>query len=1560
MTWEGAVRILWLSTAFAICAHATSPCDVNQNGTVTVADVQTMINEALGVSPAANDLNGDGVVNVVDIQIVSDAVLGLGCNTGSGTAPAISNFSPMSGPIGTLVTITGTNFGSAPQVSMPKQGGGTIGQTLSSASPTSITFAIAAGTATGPVTLSNGNAVVSSSSPFTVTAANTFSLTASPPSANLIMGQTVSYAAQLSSSSGFTELAALSVSGVPGGVTASFVPASITAGQTAILTLTAPANQPLSANNSLSISAAAAVNGIPVSQSTTVSLSVTGPTTTLLGRTTSADNMETPLTGVIITSVGQDGNGNTTGCTGQTTTSDGAGNFALANLPTACTGPQLFSFNGGTVTSPAGEKFAGVQLVFTIVQGQVTVSPINVHLPRIDNAETFYVQQNASSDQSYSYTTVPGLKVVVYAGTTITMQDGTQPNPYPLAGIQVPADRLPDVKAQVPTMMMALVVAFQPENSTASQPIAVYYPNALNTPPGTDAALLTLDPERGTMVPYGTGAVSADGTQVIPDPDPSHPGHLYGLVRPGWHFFAPPPPPTPPPPPPPPNSCPVPASPIFLASGMDILKHTDLEMVGNPLTLELVRAIYTNTTYLGVFGIGGDHNFDLAIDTAVPNSASMFNLVIPFGGRHVPFTRQENGTLINSTDPGYLGAVFTTNPDNSSQMRTKDGVTFSFAPNGGLSGISDPNGNSITVSRNGSGEVSLVSDSLGRQLNFTYAVAHPPLIGSIQDSSGRTVSYTYDSGYHLTSFTDANGGVWQYSWNSSGQLASVTDPRGAVIEQNTYDVYGHVISQVQADGSTLQFAYTYYNPTVPATSPILTATVTDQLGRQSAYRINPQGYDISVTDALGQTRGLTRAPGTNLVLSTTGPGTCQVCLDLSPTNQPRGAALFDPTAGDMTYTYDANGNTLTKTDSLANTFTYTYDPVFSRITSITDPSGAITRYQYDTNGNLTGITDPRGNQTTITIGEFGLPTQVTDPSNQTTRFQYDLSGNLTSLQDPLGETTTYGYDALFRPVQVADPSGVQYFRTWDPLDRLVRATDGNGGVTVYTYDPAGNLLSASDPRGSRTSWTYDSLSRVVKRNDGLGRQETFGYDAVSNLTSHTDRRGQTSQFNYDSLNRLSVETYPDASVSRMYDANSRLLQVNDSQSGLFAYQYDSAGRLLNSVSPVGALTYVRDGLGRMMSRQVTGLSMVAYQYDPAGNLTQAAMPQATVNLTYDARNLLSTLGRSNGVSSTVTRDALARALSITHQAGSNVLASFSYGYDPAGNRSSLSTGLAQALTTQSATGTFDLANEMNALGSQSFTYDANGNRLTESGSSGTTTYTWDGRNRLKSIVQPNGASTQFTYDFGRNLIQQAVTANGSTSTTSYLLDQTTNVAAIFGPGPAALSLLTGVAPDSHYATVSGQAEFSLHDAVASVAGTSGISSALDGTNLFEPFGQTTSSGVSFPFAFTGRSPFAGSSVYYYRSRYYDPAAGRFLSEENARFAFAADLNLYRYLNNSPLSSSDPLGVSRTPGIFGGLGGWWPAHVSFGGDGSHNPQGGLAIGGLVIGGLRLAPQGQGLQ
>src|SRR5205807_1923873 len=143
-------------------------------------------------------------------------------------------------------------------------------------------------------------------------------------------------------------------------------------------------------------------------------------------------------------------------------------------LGAACTGPQLVGYDGLTATSPPG-KYAGVNLQYTLQSGQVSVSPVLVHLPRIDDKETFFVQQNAAADQSYSYTSIPGLSVTVYKGTTFTLADGSTPNPFPLVAVRVPVDRLPDQKPPVPTMLNVFIVAFQPANAKASKPAAVFY-----------------------------------------------------------------------------------------------------------------------------------------------------------------------------------------------------------------------------------------------------------------------------------------------------------------------------------------------------------------------------------------------------------------------------------------------------------------------------------------------------------------------------------------------------------------------------------------------------------------------------------------------------------------------------------------------------------------------------------------------------------------------------------------------------------------------------------------------------------------------------------------------------------------------------------------------------------------------------------------------------------------------------------------------------------------------------------------------------------------------------
>jgi uncharacterized protein (TIGR03437 family) len=113
------LAIALVSPAGPITPPTFSPCDVLHEGTTDVADVQAMINEALGDTSPANDLNGDGVVNVVDVQIDINAALGLGCLASGGettqaslpTIAAVRNAASFRrGPVspGEVVALSGT------------------------------------------------------------------------------------------------------------------------------------------------------------------------------------------------------------------------------------------------------------------------------------------------------------------------------------------------------------------------------------------------------------------------------------------------------------------------------------------------------------------------------------------------------------------------------------------------------------------------------------------------------------------------------------------------------------------------------------------------------------------------------------------------------------------------------------------------------------------------------------------------------------------------------------------------------------------------------------------------------------------------------------------------------------------------------------------------------------------------------------------------------------------------------------------------------------------------------------------------------------------------------------------------------------------------------------------------------------------------------------------------------------------------------------------------------------------------------------------------------------
>lgn len=125
----------------------------------------------------------------------------------------------------------------------------------------------------------------------------------------------------------------LSVSGLPAGITASFEPQQITAGQSAVLTLTAASGQPVGTSH-ITITANASVEWIPLSSSApvTVNLQAAGNVAFAGHVAVTGDPYDTPIVGLTVRFIGVNYTGATTGCNASVQT-DASGNFLFSVLP---------------------------------------------------------------------------------------------------------------------------------------------------------------------------------------------------------------------------------------------------------------------------------------------------------------------------------------------------------------------------------------------------------------------------------------------------------------------------------------------------------------------------------------------------------------------------------------------------------------------------------------------------------------------------------------------------------------------------------------------------------------------------------------------------------------------------------------------------------------------------------------------------------------------------------------------------------------------------------------------------------------------------------------------------------------------------------------------------------------------------------------------------------------------------------------------------------------------------------------------------------------------------
>jgi RHS repeat-associated protein len=278
----------------------------------------------------------------------------------------------------------------------------------------------------------------------------------------------------------------------------------------------------------------------------------------------------------------------------------------------------------------------------------------------------------------------------------------------------------------------------------------------------------------------------------------------------------------------------------------------------------------------------------------------------------------------------------------------------------------------------------------------------------------------------------------------------------------------------------------------------------------------------------------------------------------------------------------------------------------------------------------------------------------------------------------------------------------------------------------------------------------------------------------------------------------------------------------------------------------------------------------------------------------------------------------------------------SYTYDPVGNRLS-------DLTTSGWSN--NTSNELTSRPGVSYTFDNNGNTLTSTTGSNTTTYAWDFENRLTSVTLPgSGGTVSFKYDpFGRRIYKSS-----SSGTSVFAYDGENLIEETNSSGTVVARYSQGLNIDEPLAMLrSSTTSYYSADGLGSITSLSNAAGALAQTYTFDSFGnQTASSGsLTNPFRYTGREFDSETGLYFYRARYYDPAAGRFLSED--RVGFEAGTNFYPYVRNSSPNFWDPRGTQPCCGSFA---------VKYAAYGAVGGAGVVAVGSLgvdaVTGGLNI--------
>ena len=393
----------------------------------------------------------------------------------------------------------------------------------------------------------------------------------------------------------------------------------------------------------------------------------------------------------------------------------------------------------------------------------------------------------------------------------------------------------------------------------------------------------------------------------------------------------------------------------------------------------------------------------------------------------------------------------------------------------------------------------------------------------------------------------------------------------------------------------------------------------------------------------------------------------------------------------------------------------------------------------DRNGNslhFTGddITSDSGTGVQFIYDDAGRISQIIDPASNSVRYTYDAAGNLVAYTNRNGNVINDTYDANHYVTS----------ETWYNSVADANATQNPTNTINYTYDSTGRILSESDNNSSDT-YQYDAQGDLISTTESSvdGPTVTLAYqynaaDQRSQMAATIDGTADfVDDYSYDSSGRVASVTQhgvpggdavADVEVDFTYNDANQVLTIDRYQDGQLAvegnYFYNSSGELVGLVYHQGntildSYTWTYSGEGSGVSEQSstdwlpTGGKIIANSKDVVSALESGGL---------SGLDLISSCTSTDGTVN-YSYDPTGQLTGATYTGGQ---ASESYTYDANGNR----------ITTNGSTYTTGADNQLLSDGTYTYAYDAEGNRIAkfidtnhdgvlDAGDTNITQYTWE-------------------------------------------------------------------------------------------------------------------------------------------------------------------------------------------------------------------------------------------